>query len=243
MDSDSGNLQDSGPLQVVYRETFAAGPGAWSTGKAAPDGTWHRNIFGDPGKPVPLGWSETGGRSGGCAYTEPPWYFDDNHGQFTWLYLAFFVNRSELVGLAGRDLRDGRIELRIRGRRFDPRGTDLFFWIQGTPREDTGHPKGAMYNWALTSQPVTGALLDGEWHDEAVTLPGDEGRWSSMGHLSGGLARGVRIVQSLTVARGSLDAILGGRHVNFGFLLCGVDPNDPPAGRIELDEVTILARA
>jgi len=27
--------------------------------------------------------------------------------------------------------------------------------------------------------------------------------------------------------------------VDWGFLLCGVDPNDPPAGRIDLDEFSL----
>jgi len=48
--------------------------------------------------------------------------------------------------------------------------------------------------------------------------------------------------QSLTDGAGTLDAVLGGGHVNLGFLLCGVDPNDPQTGRIEVDEVAILAR-
>jgi len=234
--------KQSGSLKAVYSETFAAGPGAWSCGKNVEDGSWHRNIFGHRGGPVPLNWSARGGRRGPFAQSEPPWYFDDNHGEFAWLYLAFFVNHSALVGLAGRNLRDAQVRLSIRGERFEPRGTELFFWIQGTPPKGSGHPEGAMYNWALTSQPVTRALLDGQRHNEAVTLTADEARWTFMGYLNGGLKGGIRVLQSLTAGRGTLDAILGGTHVNFGFLLCGVDPNDPPSGRIELEEVTILAR-
>jgi len=230
-------------LEVIYSETFAAGPGAWTVGKNAEDGTWHRNIFGHLGAPVPLGWSPRGGRRGPFAYSEPPWYFDDNHGEFTWLYLVFFVNRSALIGLSGRDLRDGEIRLSMCGERFEPRGTELFFWVQGSAAPGGGHPEGAMYSWALTSQPVTRALLDGQWHDEKVTLVSDEGRWTFMGHIHGGLKGGIRVFQGLTAGRGTLDAMLGGTHLNFGFLLCGVDPNDPPSGRIDLEQVMILARA
>ena len=234
--------QSSPPLEVAYKETFTDGPGAWTTGKAAPDGTWHRNIFGERGTAAPLGWRRTGGRRGPFAYCEPPWYFDDNHGEFLWLYLAFFVNRSELIGLAGRDLRDAQITLSLRGRQFDPKGTELFFWIQGRPPEGRGYPSQGLFNWALTSQPVTSALTDGQWHEQTVTLANDGSRWTFMGHLRGGLARRIEVVQELTAGAGALDSILGGTHVNFGFLLCGVDPNDAPAGRIELDEITILAR-
>jgi hypothetical protein len=242
MNTGKRKRQKAGQLDAVYRETFSAGPGAWTSGKAAPDGTWHRNILGERGKPVPLGWSKEGGRHGGYAYGEPPWYFDDNHGEFMWLYLVLFVNRSELIGLSGRDLGDAQVKLSIRGRDFNPKGAELFFWIQGRPPEGAAFPQQALYNWALTSQPVTEPLLGGEWRDRTVTLVPDEGQWTFMGHLNGGLSKRIRVIQSLTAGKGTLDAILGGTHVNFGFLLCGVDPNDAPTGRIEIDEITILAR-
>ena len=43
-----------GAGKVLYHETFDTGPGQWSTGKAAEDGIWHRNIYGQRGAPVPL---------------------------------------------------------------------------------------------------------------------------------------------------------------------------------------------
>src|SRR5687768_13589455 len=90
--------------RVLYAEHFTAGPGPWCTGKDAPDGSWHRNILGQRGAPVPLGWSRSGGKRGGFAYAESPWYFDDNHGELFWLHLAFFLNRTADAGLAGVDL-------------------------------------------------------------------------------------------------------------------------------------------
>ena len=69
--------------QTVYRESFDSGPGKWLTGKNRTDPPgWHRNILGFWGEGVPLKWSAKGGHSGEFAYTEPPWYFDDNHGEF-----------------------------------------------------------------------------------------------------------------------------------------------------------------
>jgi len=235
--------QPAARVRVVYNEDFSTGPGAWTTGKAVEGGSWHRNIFGDRGEPTPLRWHKSGGRRGPFASTEPPWYFDDNHGEFMWLYLAFFVNRSSLIGLAGADLRNAEITLSLRGHRFQPKGTKLFFWVQGSPNREAPPEKGPLYNWALSSQPIVEELLDGRWHSRTITLTSDEGRWSSMGHLNGGLARKLRVIQSLSVLDGSLDAILDGGHVNFGFLLCGVDPNDPPTGRIDIEQVTIRARA
>jgi len=232
--------EDAPDLNLIYEETFDTGPGAWVTGRELEDGGWHRNIFGHHGGPVPLGWSESDGRTGAYAYTEPPWYFDDNHGQFAWLYLAFFVNRSSEIGLEGQDLREAVIELTVRGSDFELRGTTLYFWIQGDSRRP--EDGGQVWNWALTSQPIDTVLSDGEWHDLRLILRSDENEWSFMGMLNGGLARKVTIGQSLDAAEGTLDGILGGGHVNLGFLLCGVDPNDAPTGHIDVDAVRFLAR-
>ena len=78
------------PGDVVAAHSFDRGPEAWHTGKDKTHTrgvTWHRNILGFYGEPVFLKWSERGGRSGGFAYSESPWYFDDNHGHFGWLHL------------------------------------------------------------------------------------------------------------------------------------------------------------
>ena len=227
------------PTQIIYEETFDSGPGAWRTGRDLAEGSWHRNIFGHHGGPVPLDWSADRGKTGGGAYSGPPWYFDDNHGLFAWLYLAVFVNRSSDVGLGAQDLRNAQIELTLRGHDMELRGTTLYFWIQG----DSGLPEhgGRMWNWALTSYPIDSVLLDGEWHDLCFSLPEEEEKWSFMGQLNGGLARKIVIGQGLGDADGTLHGILSGGHANFGFLLCGVDPNDPPSGRFDLDCVRIRA--
>ncbi|MBI2190448.1 MAG: TIGR04282 family arsenosugar biosynthesis glycosyltransferase [Planctomycetes bacterium] len=228
-----------GSKELIYEETFARGPGAWTTGKNLPNGSWHRNIFGQRGGPMPLGWHPEGGPGGGgYAYAESPWYFDDNHGEFMWLYLAFFLNRSSDAGLAGRDLRGVSIEVALRGSRLELKGAKLYFWIQGLalPRGPEG--KEEMYNWALASQPIEEPLLDGGWREARVVLDADEARWSCMGLLNGGLARKLKRIQTPESGRGSLLPILGGRHVNLGFLLCGVDPCDPPTGRIDVGRVT-----
>jgi hypothetical protein len=60
-----------------------------------------------------------------------------------------------------------------------------------------------------------------------------------MGLLNGGLKEKLRIVQSLSSGEGTLDSILGGKHFNWGLLLCGVDPVDPPTGKIDIDEFSI----
>ena len=173
MQPTSASTEDiSAEEHLLYWETFNEGPGAWSTGKSQEDGTWHRNVLGFRGDATPLSWKPDGGRSGGCAYAEPPWYFDDNHGEFAWLYLLFFVNRSELLGLGGQDLRGVTLRLTLRGHQCDLKSSKLYFWIQGHGGQDTGTTgaTGAtgeqptldkpLYNWALTSSPVDDALRD-----------------------------------------------------------------------------------
>ena len=230
----AGSCSAEEPLQIIYRENFDRGPGTWIMGKnkSSPPG-WHRNVLGNYGDDVALRWNATGGRSGGFAYSEPPWYFDDNHGEFMWLHLIF-VAYSNKVGLAGKDLRGAQVSFSLRGRDFKPKGTTLLFWIQGPAREG-----GANRNWALTSRPLEGLLADGGWHDGKLSLVNDEAQWTFMGHTNGGLARKVRVTQTLDSGKGTLDAILVQQHVDWGFLLCGVDPNDPPAGRIDLDEFSL----
>lgn len=226
---------------VLYHEVFGDGPGAWVMGKDLEQGSWHRNIFGHHGEPVPLGWEAQREGRGGYAYSESPWYFDDNHGEFMWLHLAFFVNRSEDIGLAGQDLREAVITLTLRGTDLALKGTELYFWIQGWGSADPSKAGRAMRNWALSSEPIVDELLDGDWHERSICLTNDEDRWSFMGLLNGGLARRLLIHQSLSSGQGSLDAILGSTHVNLGFLLCGVDPVDPPTGRLDIDEICIRA--
>ena len=59
--------------QLLSQESFNSGPGKWLTGRnelEAPG--WHRNVFGFYGEGIPLKWSDSEGRSGGYAYSEPP---------------------------------------------------------------------------------------------------------------------------------------------------------------------------
>ena len=57
-----------------------------------------------------------------------------------------------------------------------------------------------------------------------------------MGLINGGLAKKIIVNQSRTMAEGTLEGILGGKHWNFGFLLCGIDARDLPEGKIDIDE-------
>ena len=227
---------------LVYEETFDQGPGAWGAGKNDEKGSWHRNAFGQRGEGWPLEWDPQGGRTGGCASSASPWYFDDNHGEFMWFHIVLRVPSTDDASIKGIDLRDADLEITLRGRNLDLKGTVLYFWLQGYGPEKGGFYMGdrVLYNWALTSQPIEQQLKDGSWHDVALTLHSDEMKWSQLGLIKGGLKKKIQVIQSRSVADGFLDGILNGNHHNFGFLLCGLDPNDLPSGRIEVDRIAIL---
>jgi hypothetical protein len=199
-------------------------------------------VLGKRGEGVPLGWSAQGGRSGGFGYTESPWYFDSNHGEFMWFYMLLIGPAGEAWAPYVKDLRDARLHIVLRGRNLDLRGSRLYLWIQGNrgPHiREIYNPGDPLVNWALTSQPIEQELTDGQWHDVTLTLCDDETKWSQMGLLNRGLPRKIIVEQSLTFATGTLSYLLNAHHYNLGFILGGVDPNDPPTGRVDVDEISI----
>ena len=232
------NIEDR---SCIYRETFDKGPGGWAVGKNDENGRWHRNIFGYRGDEVPLTWHPSGGANGGFASSESPWYFDDNHGEFSWFYLAIRVANSADIGLAGADLRNAIISITLRGTDLKLYENRLIFWIQGRSGRTGGYYEGkeVLYNWALESQPITAELEDGEWHEVHLCLTTDEDAWSQMGIVKGGHRKKIRVIQSRDAAEGTLDHILSGAHHNFGFLLCDLDSLQLPEGRIDVDTIAI----
>ena len=99
------------------------------------------------------------------------------------------------------------------------------------------NPGVPLCNWALTSSSISDELLAGEWRDVDLVLHNDEDMWSQMGLLNRGLVRKIIVEQSLSAATGTLEHTLNGHHYNIGFVLGGVDPNDPPQGGIDVDEI------
>ena len=174
--------------EMVYRETFDEGPGAWTQGKNRGDGSWHKNVLGQRGEGLPLEWRPNGGRTGGHVYTESPWYFDDNHGEFMWFHMPLTAQAelADEMGLGNdtvssriptRDLRDAVLGMTLRGREMRLNGTRLIPWVQGWGgrRESLYLPGDALFCRGLTSQSVSGELLDGQWHKANFRLTDDEG--------------------------------------------------------------------
>ncbi len=232
--------------EVVFRESFDQGAGGWTTGKNKTHTRgeiWHRNILGYYGEPVSLKWSPSGGRSGGYATAESPWYFDDNHGEFGWLYLVFGKRTGwstypvdEKAPATGKDVRNATVRVSLRGRDMQLKGTRFYYWNQAPPA--TG--PWVYRCWALTSAPLEGYLTDGNWHDVSFKLDPHESKWSYMGLINGGLRKRIRVIQSLSFGQGTLEEVLGdGKLYNWGFILVDVDPLDPPSGKIDIDQFSI----
>ena len=225
---------------------FDQGPGGWKVGKDAADGRWNRNILGQKGEGVPPAWHDSGGRRAGFARSESPWYFDSNHGEFMWFYMPLIGPASDGWKPYERsDLRDAEVRLGLRGAGLELRGTRLYLWVQGNRGRHVRkiyNPGDPLVNWALTSQAIE-LPADEQWHEYVLTLDDDEDRWSQMGLLNRGLPSKIIVEQSLTAATGTLSHTLNGHHHNIGLILGGVDPNDPPSGAIDLDEVSITRGA
>jgi hypothetical protein len=242
-------LCTTGRGEVIYRETFDESNGSrgpekgWTQGKnierLATPNTWHKNVLGFHGWGAPLTWTRTGGRSGGFATSESPWYLDDNHGEFYWFHLVLRMNQNKDIGIDGKDLRDATVRVSLRGRDLDVGKLKLYFWMQGEGGASSYYTKPVLFNWALTSRPLEAALRDGQWHDLSFKLTTDESQWSEMGLINGGLDGKIRVQQSRTAAHGYLEGAMKGKHWNFGFLLCNVDPRALPTGKIDIDEFGI----
>lgn len=255
MSKNAGSFLNEENGEVVYRETFNQGPGAWTQGKNHENGSWHRNVFGQKGEGLALEWSSAGGRTGGYAYTESPWYFDDNHGEFMWFHMPMTA-RSDMADENGigdiiasgrvpdKDLRDAILRITLRGKNLELNGTRLMPWIQGWGGRHGNlyAPGNPLFCWGLASQSASKELLDNGWHEVAFKLTDDEEQWRSFGLINGGLTRKLRVVQSLTVATGTLPHILDGHYYCIGFILGPLDPNNLPSGRIEVDEISITLR-
>jgi len=232
--------------RVLYQERFDKGPGGWTVGKDKRDGSFNVNVLGQRGDAVPLKWQPTGGPAGGFASSEGPWYFDSNHGEFMWFYLALIGPTGEAWGKHRQtDLRDARLKITVRGHDMQLKDTNLYLWVQGNKGPYISraiyNPGDPLVNWALVTQTIGDELTDGQWHTKELVLHNNEHHWSQMGLLNRGLPRKIVVEQSLTMATGSLDHLLNGHLYCLGFILGGVDPADPPSGRIDVADITIYA--
>lgn len=177
---------------------------------------------------------------------DPGYAYDPNHMDGVGaLHLAAIVypalmedpeRRSMFLGGGYPDLRDARVDVKLRGVNFDPQGAELVWWTQSDIDFSKQNAKDwQRANWAYTGYLLTDALASGRWEDVHFQLKNNSDEWSYAGN-NHEQKRADRYVY------GSIDQAQ--RHLNTDFilLLAFVNPDRPPSGSIDLDEFTLTYR-
>jgi hypothetical protein len=143
---------------------------------------------------------------------------------------------SAFLGGGVADLRDAKVELEVRGVGFEPRGSELVWWIQSDlhPRLQRS-PRWQRANWAFTGGTITGLLRSGKWEKASACLVNDPRSWSYAG--SNALQP-----RADRYAYQCLDRSLGALNCNVFQLLAMVDPSAPPRGAIEFRRFQLTYR-
>jgi len=217
-------------LAAHYRETWDEGAGAWES--------WSQEHIHHP----------EGGASGGyIEWRQPATNNDFNHMAADVLHLVKYLRTGLLaqwqqegntvLGGSDPDLRDARVSIWVRGDGWEPRGSELIWWLQSQSNSRLGNQIGwRRANWAYSGTNLTEELLDGEWHHVAYRLENDTNKWNYGGKNIG---------QGRSAERyeyWSIDQTLGHNNNNFFHLLAFVDPQNLPVGSIHFDEFELTYR-
>ena len=217
-------------LAAHYRETWDEGAGAWES--------WSQEHVHHP----------EGGASGGyIEWRQPAANNDFNHMAADVLHLVKYLRTGLLaqwqqegntvLGGSDPDLRDARVSIWVRGDGWEPRGSELIWWLQSQSNSRLGNRIGwRRANWAYSGTNLTEELLDGEWHHVAYRLENDTNKWN-YGGKNIGQGRSSRRYEYW-----SIDQTLGHNNNNFFHLLAFVDPQNLPVGSIHFDEFELTYR-
>ena len=217
-------------LAAYYRETWDEGTGGW--------GSWEQ-------PEIP---HSSGGVSGGyIEWKEPAARNDFNHVMADILHLTTFLR----TGLLGQwqeegnsvwgggdpDLRGARVSIWVRGNDWEPRGSELIWWLQSQSNQELQNNLGwRRANWAYNGHNLTEYLLNGEWHHAQYRLRNNTNLWTYGGRNIGQGTKAKRYEYW------PIDRSLGHVNNNFFHLLAFVDPHDLPVGSIDFDEFELVYR-
>ena len=217
-------------LAAYYHETWDEGVGGW--------GSWEQPEIHHP----------SGGVSGGyIEWKEPAARNDFNHVMADVLHLTTFLRTGLLgqwqdegntvLGGGDPDLRGARVSISVRGHEWEPRGSELIWWLQSQSNQKLqDNPGWRRANWAYNGHNLTEYLLDGEWHQVQYRLHNNTNLWTYGGR---------NIAQGRNARRYEywpIDQSLGHVNNNFFHLLAFVDPHDLPVGSIDFDEFELAYR-
>lgn len=139
---------------------------------------------------------------------------------------------SLLLGGGDADLRDARVEIRIRGVDWQSNGTSLVWWIQSY-HEYQNEP-GKAY-WAFTGAPLDKLLEDGIWHTARTEFVADENLWSFAGNNEWD-SPGARYFYA------PLGRSLAHQNANLHLAALYADKTNYPNGAVDIDEFKICYR-
>lgn len=231
-----GKKTDSKPippkLAAYYRESWDEGWNGWNS--------WC---------PKRLHFTEGGKKDGYISYEGSP-RDDHNHddGVGT-VHLTPYMYPGSMSFSAGApaaylcggdpDFRDAIIRQSVRGRNWQPHGTELMWWSQAqsnidinpddnTLAKDYKHP-----NWSYTGKQLTDLLATGKWETAEYRLLNDTNFWSYCGNNKG---------EKRYDAYWSIDETQ--RHLNLDLfhMVMFVDPQNRPTGAIDFDEFEVAYR-
>lgn len=188
--------------------------------------------------------TEEGAAGGFLRFTEPSGN-DPNHvdGIGT-LHLCKYMypgpllgagNQSIMLGGGDPDLRDAKVSLKVRGNAWKPNGTELVWWTQSQSNiEKLYDPSWRRANWAYTGHSLSDLLRSGKWEHAEYRLLNDSTQWTYGGN---NLAQNRPNYEYWPID-------LAQRHLNNDFfhLLTFIDPNRPPQGSIDFDQLVVTYR-
>ncbi len=173
--------------------------------------------------------------------TEQPLVNDFNHDASGVLHLMTGIETGPLnpeavvLGAGDGDLRDAHVSLYLRGNDWQPNGSEFGFWLQCQSNIELMNNLG----WRRSNNSYCGCLLtdylmDGEWHKVEFDLINDSTLWTYGGNNS--------IQQGPSAVRYEywpIDQCLAHANCNALFLSNFVNPENPPTGSVDFDELEI----
>lgn len=212
-----------------YRESWSGGLNYWQGGFTGRD----------------LTHVASGGVDGGFVRFSEPSDTDQNHAdgigsnhlaQYMWIGTYFAGDQlPAMLGGGDPDLRDAQLSVWVRGNQWNPKGSELVFWMQADLDLETQNDdnKALRANWAYTASNLTDAAMLGTWQKVDYRLANDASGWSFAGGSVDGPKRYVYK---------PLDATLGHLNNDIFHMLVFVNPLDPPTGSLDFDELEITYR-
>ena len=224
-------------LAAHYRETWDANLGGWHGGMSGTDLTVQHETLEKSAVDAKLPKQEL--NNGFARFAEPSGN-DPNHVDgigtlhLCKYYYPGLLGRS-LWGGGDPDLRDARVQLKVRGNGWVPNGSELVWWTQSDSliaEQMTANWRRA--NWAYTGKSLTPQLASGKWETVDYRLKNDSHDWTYAGN---NLAQ-----KRPNYAYWSIDDAQAHLNADFFHLLAYIDPANPPRGSIDFDDFEVTYR-